>query len=181
MGNLNLERVTARRQLNEARQVKDLGFISTFEEQQGFGSWFSSGLTGQLTSRLASEETQEEWFVQRKSIEFGVNQINELLNAYTEVSKTRQLTATESSEFKELQKRKDLLERDLSFVYNNFSGNLDKPIDIKGKSFNERWGLDTEDNNMLMAFLGAVKDNPAYMAGVFTSEILKDLPLSLFF
>lgn len=165
--------------LYRARSPGDLGFSTTFEEQQGFGSWFSSGLTGLLTSKAASEETQEKWFVQRHSIDFGINQVNKTLDAYREIGNHRDFTQEEASEIRELQSRKSLIEEDLSFAYEHLNGDLDSVIDVEGNSFNDRWGVGGEEQDMLMAFLGAVKDNPAYMAGVFTSEILKDLPLSV--
>ena len=165
--------------LYKAKNPGELGFSTTFEEQQGFGSWFSSGISGLIASKFTSEENQEDWFVQRHSIEFGVSQINNTLDAYREVGANRDFTQTEAAEIEELLSRKSLIEEDLSFAYEHLDGNLDAVMDSGGNSFNERWGVGGEEQDMLMAFLSAVKDNPAYMAGVFTSEILKDLPLSV--
>ena len=71
------------------------------------------------------------------------------------------------------------MQRDLEHVFNKERGNLDAPIDAKGQSFNDRWGVNTEDEGEILKVLKTLVNNPAYAGGVFTAEILKDLPLSV--
>ena len=64
-------------------------------------------------------------------------------------------------------------------VYRYEGGDFDVPIDTEGKSLNERWGVDHSNDPGVQDFLKMLADNPAWTAGLFTSEILKDLPLSV--
>jgi len=48
------------------------GFVGGHES---FGSWFTAGLSGLIGSKGASDSSQRKWFVQRNSIQFGLNQL----------------------------------------------------------------------------------------------------------
>ena len=146
---------------------------------QSIGSWFTSGITGLLLSKGASDSEQRDWYVQRNGIQFGKQALEDRVKAYKEVSKFRELTVEEQSDLIESERRDKLMQRDLQYVFNQKRGNLDAPIDSKGQSFNDRWGVPSEDEEGLLELLKVLKDNPAYTGGVFTAEILKDLPLSV--
>ena len=173
------DQVAAEVALNFPEKAQE-GFIGGFKgNHQSFGSWFTSGLTGLIGSKGFDDETQKNWYIQRNSIQFGKKQLEAEIQNYEEVSKYRQLTPEETTRYTEVKRRNDLITRDLNFVFTNRGGNLDAPIDIKGKSFNQRWGIEAENEDLLKELVSHFKDNPAYMGGVFTAEILKDLPLSL--
>ena len=121
----------------------------------------------------------EKWYVERGWVEFGANQVDEELELYRQLGETRDFTRDEYDTIKELQRRKETLTNDLHYVYNNEGGDFDAVIDEKGQSLNERWGIDPSENAGVMDFLKMLKDNPTYTLGLFTSEMIKDLPLSV--
>ena len=116
---------------------------------QSFGSWFTSGLTGLIGSKGFDDETQKNWYIQRNSIQFGKKQLEDVIQNYEEVAKYRQLTPEETNRYTEAKKRSDMITRDLNFVFTNKGGNLDAPIDVKGQSFNQRWGIEPENEDLL--------------------------------
>ena len=152
------------------------GFISGHDS---VGSWFSSGLSGLMLSKATSDNNQRKWYIQRNGIQFGKNELDKAISQYKEISKHRKLTKIEDEDLKEMVRRNTLLTRDLTHVYNTQGGDLDAPIDKKGQSFNKRWGVNTEDEAALGALIELFKENPSYVGGVFTAEIIKDLPLTL--
>ena len=143
-----------------------------------FGSWFSSGLTGATLAEGMSEETQKDLYIKRNAANFGMEKINDTLQAFANLGAVRNFTESEAETIRNLQQRKQLMEDDLAFVNDKFNGDLDAVIDVEGQSFNDRWGADSEDVDV-MAFLESMKNNPEYAAGLLTGEILKDLPLSV--
>ena len=145
---------------------------------EGAGAWFTSGLSGLLLSKLTSDEAQKEWYVQRNSIDFGAAKTDEIIEAYLAVGDYRNYTQDEATELRRLIKERAKLERDLDYVYDNVDGDLDAAIDVDGNSFNDRWGVDSDDASGFTEILKVFKENPAYAGGVFTAEIIKDLPLS---
>ena len=153
------------------------GFVSGHES---VGSWVTSGISGLLASKaFGTDSSDRKWYVQRNGIQFGKNILEERIKAYEEISKFRKLELSEQKDYEEVQRRNTQLQDDLEFVYNNKKGNLDAPIDTKGQSFNDRWGVPGGEEQGLLDLLSLLKDNPSYTAGVFTAEILKDLPLSV--
>lgn len=152
------------------------GFISG---HQSIGSWFTSGITGLALSKGASDSEQRKWYVQRNGIQFGKQVLEDRIKAYEEIGKYRKLTQEELDDYAETQRRDSLIQSDLEYVFNNKGGNLDAPIDTKEQSFNDRWGISSEDEQGLLELMKVLKDNPAYTGGIFTAEILKDLPLSV--
>jgi DNA-binding transcriptional regulator YhcF (GntR family) len=152
------------------------GFISG---HNSVGSWFTSGLSGILASKGASDSSQKKWYVQRNGIQFGKNELDKAIAEYEELAKHRKLTELESTDLKEMVNRNTILTRDLQHVYDTKGGDLDAVIDKDGKSFNQRWGVDTEDEAALGALIELFKQNPSYVGGVFTAEIIKDLPITL--
>ena len=152
------------------------GFIGG---HQSVGSWVTSGITGLMLSKGASDNEQRNWYVQRNGIQFGKQVLEDRLKGYQAISQYRKLTEEELEDYKETQRRDSLMQRDLEILFNEKRGNLDAPIDVKGQSFNERWGVPKDEETGLMELFKVLKDNPAYTGGVFTAEILKDLPLSV--
>lgn len=152
------------------------GFISG---HNSVGSWFTSGLSGILASKGASDSSQKKWYVQRNGIQFGKNELDKAIAEYEELAKHRKLTKLESTDLKEMVNRNTILTRDLQHVYDTKGGDLDAVIDKDGKSFNQRWGVDTKDEAALGALIELFKQNPSYVGGVFTAEIIKDLPITL--
>ena len=53
---------------------------------QSVGSWFTSGITGLILSKGASDNEQRDWYVQRNGIQFGKQALEDRLKAYKEVS-----------------------------------------------------------------------------------------------
>ena len=152
------------------------GFIGG---HQSVGSWFTSGLTGLLLSKGVDEDEQRNWYVQRNGIQFGKQVLEDRLKGYEAIGKYRKLNEDELADYKETLRRDSLMQRDLEILFNEKRGDLDAPIDVKGQSFKERWGVPEEDEQGLLELFKVLKDNPAYTGGVFTAEILKDLPLSI--
>jgi len=143
-----------------------------------FGSWFTSGLTGAIASKFLGEESEEELYIKRNSVNYGMGRINDTLEALEALSKVRGFTEEEIAITKELQERKAMIERDLGYAKATVDGDLDAPIDSEGNSFNDRWGVGDEDAGVY-DFLKGVMANPIHATGIITGEFLKDLPLSV--
>jgi|TARA_R100000093_G_scaffold66890_1_gene38154 hypothetical protein len=164
---------------------EEMGFGLNPLGYKSFGSWFTSALSGQVLSRALDASTVGEdpemrrWYIERGWVQFGKNEVDKELAKYRKLGDVRDYTEEEYNRIKELQRRNKILTRDLGYVYDTKDGDLDAPIDVNGKSFNERWGVDPEDRAGVLDFLSTLKDNPSYTLGIFTSEILKDLPLSV--
>jgi len=156
------------------------GFVGGFlSGHNSVGSWFTSGLSGILASKAASDNNQRKWYIQRNGIQFGKNELDKAIKEYEELAKHRKLTELESADYKEMVERNTALTRDLQHVFDTQGGDLDAAIDKDGKSFNQRWGVNTEDEAALGALIELFKQNPSYVGGVFTAEIIKDLPITL--
>ena len=161
-------------------RTQDFNFGSGFiGGHESWGSWFTSGLTGLLLSKGATDNEQRKWYVQRNSIQFGKKALEDRIEAYEQIGKYRKLTPEELIDYKETERRNTLMVNDLEYVFNTKDGDLDASIDSKGQSFTDRWGVPSEDEQGLLDMVKILKDNPAYTGGVFTAEILKDLPLSV--
>ena len=176
---LDLDVIRAEKKVNEAFSGSDTGFFEGFVgDYEDFGSWFTSGLTGLLFSQALPEDEQKDLYIKRNSVNFGLQKIRETLEAFKELNELRGLSPEEVERVKELQLREELIQRDLAFVYERQAGDLDEPIDTEGKSFNDRWGIDDNEAGVL-EFLDTLAKNPKYAAGMFTAELIKDLPLSV--
>jgi hypothetical protein len=162
----------------------DFGAGFTFSDvvtgDKGFGEWATSGLTGLFLSGAASEDSQNKWFVQRHAIDFGLTELEERQAAYEKAAEAGiKFSQAEVDEYNEIADRRELLESDLNYVADTLGGNMDAVMDEDGKSFNDRWGVDGEDEAGLGEFLQLLYENPTYIAGVLADETLKDLPLSI--
>jgi hypothetical protein len=164
---------------------EDKGFSLNPLGYSSFGSWFTSANTGLWLSKALEASTLEEdpimekWYIERGWVEFGANQVDAELDKYRALGETRDFTKKEHDTVIELQKRKNQLTKDLHHVYKYAGGDYDVPIDVKGQSMNERWGIDHANDPGVKDFLKMLVDNPTYTLGLFTSELIKDLPLSV--
>ena len=155
-------------------------FSDVVTGEKGFGEWATSGLTGLFLSGIASDDSQNEWFVQRHSIDFGIKELEERKAAYEKAAEAGMKFSQEQvDEYNEIGERIDLINSDLLYVAESLDGNMDAVMDEGGNSFNDRWGVDKEDDEGLGKFLELLYDNPTYIAGVLADETLKDLPLSV--
>ena len=181
--NYDPEVMAAQKQLDEARRDKSLDFNEGFtggqdlSTDEGRQAWATAGLPGLLLSKLYDEDSQKEWFIQRNAVDLGYNQLKDIIAAYDNIAKTRRLTKQEQDSYSEAVGRRALLEEDLSFVYDNFDGDLDAVIDVNGKSFNDRWGIDVDEEGNLSDLLGLFAENPSFAAGAITADVIKELPL----
>ena len=89
----------------------------------------TSGITGLLLSKGASDNEQRKWYVQRNGIQFGKQALEDRIKAYEDIGKYRKLTERELDDYAEVQRRNSLIQRDLEHVFNKEKGNLDAPID----------------------------------------------------
>ena len=77
-------------------KTQDFSFGSGFiGGHQSWGSWFTSGLTGLLLSKGASDNEQRKWSVKRTSIQFVKNSLEDRIKAYEEIGKYKKLTQEE--------------------------------------------------------------------------------------
>ena len=165
--------------VNLAYSGTEQGFTEgVIGEHEDLGSWFTSGLSGLFLSQALPEDQEKSLYIKRNSADYGVSKLDDTLEAFKELGKTRNFTKQEAETIRELQERRAMIERDLGYVYETQGGDLDSPIDIEGQSFHERWGVSDEEAGIL-EFIDGVKKNPKYATGVLTGEILKDAPLSI--
>ena len=79
-----------------AAQTNDDGFVGGFiGGHSSVGSWFTSGLSGLLLNKGASDNAQRKWYVQRNGIQFGKNQLDKGIAQYEEIQKHRKLNSSE--------------------------------------------------------------------------------------
>jgi len=179
----NPDVMEAQRELERASQPDPVDFFSMFSggfdlsTDTGRQAWATSGISGLLLSKLYGDESQKEWFIQRNAIDLGYKDLEELIAAYEKIAKVRELDANEQAQFEEAVKRRDTVQRDLGHVFDNYNGDLDAAIDTNGKSFNQRWGLEDQEEGAFSDFIDMVAQHPGAMTGALTAEIIKDLPL----
>jgi len=161
---------------------ESLTYVEGFKGKQdlstdlGRQAWATSGLFGLLVSKLYSEDSQRKWFVQRNAVDYDYNKLQQRIDFYQKKADTVGLTKKEHTDATEAIARRNLIKEDLEFVYNNLDGNLDAAIDTEGNSFNDRWGVDANEEDGLLELLSIFIDNPSYAGGVITAEVIKDLP-----
>ena len=151
------------------------GFVGNYED---FSTWFSSGLTGLLLSQGLPEDQQKDLYIKRNSVNYGLQKIQDTLQAFKELNDVRGLSEKEVATVKELQLRQKMINDELSLVYDYKNGDFDAPIDEGGGSFNDRWGVSGEEAGIL-ELIDTLRKNPKYAAGMLSGELIKDLPLSV--
>ena len=153
------------------------GFDLSTEE--GRSAMFTGGLSGLLISKLYPEEDQRRWEVARKANEFGIADMDNILDAYRAQGELENFTEAEASEIREIMARKEMILRDLNYVSEHHDGDLDAVIDSDGKSMNDRWGYEEDASKGVLDLMTAIASNPVHSSGMIIGEVIKDLPLSL--
>ena len=143
-------------------------------------TWATSGLFGSsvnwLNGRLGNVEDEKNAWVETKAAQFGMANIDNALDAYYRIGDFRNYTEEEANAINDLRRRRQLIYRDLEYVFDRHGKDLDAPIDNNDNSFRTRWGYDAEDADF-MDFVAQLGDKPLETLGQFGNEMLKDLPL----
>jgi len=150
-----------------------------FTTRLGRESWWTSGLSGEALSKFFDDEDQRSWYVQRNAVDYGLNELNNVIQAYETLGIKRDFTEEEAEQFEEVLERKSLLEKDLSFIHDNLEGNRDAPMFDNGNSFNDVWGTESGETAGIGEVMEFAMENPTAMAGLLAGEIVKDVPLSI--
>ncbi len=179
------EILKAQRRTTEASREPELDFGEGFRSKQdlstdeGRQAWATSGLSGLLLSKLYSEESQNEWFIQRHAVDYGLNELESQIQAMRAEAELRTLTKQEKNRLDELEYNKEGVLSGLNAVAEQVDGDLDAKLYADGMSFNDKWGIGSDEETGLGQFFGYLKDHPGYMAGAITGELVKDLPLTV--
>ena len=170
----------AHRATQQAAQPADTDFSSGFTGgHEGFASWATSGLLGQLISKGFDDDTETDWFIKRHAIDYGYTELDNQIKAMKEEAKLRELDNTEQAYLKKMISERDDIVAGLKQTKEYYGGNLDAKIYKDGKSFNDKWSIGEDDAVGLKEFWDMLKSNPAYTMGAITGELVKDLPLSV--
>lgn len=146
--------------------------------------WWSESLTGQAVQGAINyltdnEESSKEFFIHRNAALLDASRINNTIEDMFDLQEDRGLNKEEAKNLTSLIAKRDSIEKDLAYVYENKDGDLDAPIDSENKSFNQRWGLDSEDIK-LGSIVSAIVKDPKYMGTILFRELIRDLPLMVF-
>lgn len=175
--------MAAQRQLESATVQEDPSFSNFFtggfdlSTDDGRQAWATSGIAGLFLSQFYPDEDQKRWFIQRNSIDTGLSTLKRIIQAYEEIKDVRQLSKEEEEALQTAIERKQTIEDDLAYVYENENGDLDAPIDVEEQSFTDRWGLEVNEEEAYSEFIDLALDNPTAMLGGLTAELIKDAPL----
>jgi len=171
--------------IRRAFEPESVSFWNMFSAGQdlttklGRNAWATTGITGAALAEGYSEEDQKRWYVQRNAVDYGLNELNNVIDAYEELGLQRNFTEEEASQFEEVLERKRLLEEDLAFIHDNLGGDRDAPMFDNGNSFNDVWAADSGDAASISEVMDFAWENPAAMAGLLAGEIVKDAPMSI--
>ena len=173
--------------LRKAFAPEEANFWNMFSAKQdlttdlGRQAWATSGLSGEALAKLPGHKQtdQRAWYVQRNAVDYGLNELNNVIEAYEELGNKRNFTQEEATQFEEVLERKKLLEGDLAFIHDSLEGNRDAPMFDNGNSFNDVWGTESGETAGISEVMDFAMENPAAMAGLLAGEIVKDVPLSI--
>ena len=171
--------------IKKAFAPEETNFWNMFSSNQdlttdlGQQAWATGGLSGQALSELYSEEDQRKWYIQRNAVDYGLNELNNVIQAYTDLGAERNFTEEEATQFEEVLERKRLLEEDLDYVHSTLGGDRDATLFDNGNSFNDAWGNDAGEAAGISEVMQFAVDSPAALAGLLAGEIVKDIPLSI--
>ncbi len=173
--------------LRQAFAPEEVNFWNMFSRKQdlttrlGREAWWQGGLSGLslAESGLFSEEDQKKWYIQRNAVDYGLNELNNVIEAYESLGLQRNFTEEEATQFEEVLERKRLLEEDLAFANDSLGGDRDAPMFDNGNSFNDVWATETTDTAGIGDIMDFAVENPAAMAGLLAGEIVTDIPLSI--
>ena len=150
-----------------------------FTDREEREAWWTTKLFGSTLATAFPEEDQKKWYVQRNAVEYGLNELENVIDAYEELGLQRNFTEEEASQFEEVLERKKLLEDDLAFIHDNLDGDRDASMFDNGNSFNDVWGVDSSDAVGISEVIDFATENPSAMAGLLAGEIVGDIPLSI--
>lgn len=171
--------------LRKAFQPEGADFWNMFSAKQdmstrlGREAWWTTGVSGLSLAESFPEEDQKKWYIQRNAVDYGVNELNNVIEAYESLGNKRDFTEEEATQFEEVLERKKLLEGDLSFIQTNLDGDRDAPMFDNGNSFNDVWGTESTETAGISEVMDFAMENPTAMAGLLAGEIVKDIPLSI--
>ena len=173
--------------LKQAFAPEEVNFWSMFASKQdlttdlGRQAWATGGLSGEGISEAVpySEEDRSKWYVQRHAVDYGVNELNNVIQAYTDIGATRNFTEEEATQFEDVLERKRLIEEDLEYVQSTLGGDRDAALFENGNSFNDAWGTGASEEAGISEIMDFAVENPAALAGLLAGEIVKDAPLSI--
>ncbi len=173
--------------IRKAFQPEEVNFWNMFSAGQdlttdlGRQAWATTGLSGESLSKLPlyEQEQQRAWYVQRNAVDYGLNELNNVIAAYEKLGLQRNFTEEEATQFEEVLERKRLLEGDLAFIHDNLEGNRDAPMFDNGNSFNDVWGTESGDTAGISEVMDFAMENPTAMAGLLAGELVKDVPISI--
>ena len=173
--------------LRKAFAPEEANFWNMFSAKQdlttdlGRQAWATSGLSGEALAKLPGHKQtdQRAWYVQRNAVDYGLNELNNVIEAYEELGNKRNFTQEEATQFEEVLERKKLLEGDLAFIHDSLEGNRDAPMFDNGNSFNDVWGTESGETAGISEVMDFAMENPAAMAGLLAGEIVKDVPISI--
>jgi hypothetical protein len=173
--------------IRKAFQPEEVNFWNMFSAGQdlttdlGRQAWATTGLSGEALSKLPghTQEDQRTWYVQKNAVDYGLNELNKVIDAYEQLGLQRNFTEEEANQFEEVLERKQLLEGDLAFIHDSLEGNRDAPMFDNGNSFNDVWATDHGDTAGISEVMDFAMENPTAMAGLLVGEIVKDIPISI--
>lgn len=138
------------------------------------------GLSGAAAaSALEDPEYQKELYIQSTAVEYGLLELNNVVEAFEKIGAERNFSADEADQFEAVLERKAALEADLAFVKDNFEGNRDTAMFDNGNTFNDVWANDPGETAGISELLDFAVDNPTGMLGLLAGEVVIDAPLSV--
>lgn len=171
--------------LRKAFAPEEVNFWNMFAAKQdlttdlGRQAWATGGLSGLTLAEGSSEEDQKKWYIQRNAVDYGLNELNNVIEAYESLGLQRNFTEEEATQFETALERKRLLEEDLAFANDSLGGDRDAPMFDNGNSFNDVWGTESGDTAGIGEIIDFAIENPSAMAGLLAGEVVKDAPLSI--
>jgi len=171
--------------LKKAFAPEEVNFWNMFTSKQDFTtqvgreSWWTGGYSGLQLAEAFPEEDQKKWYIQRNAVDYGLNELNNVIEAYENLGLQRNFTEEEATQFETALERKRLLEEDLAFANDSLGGDRDAPMFDNGNSFNDVWGTESGDTAGIGEIMDFAMENPSAMAGLLAGEIIKDIPLSI--
>ena len=140
--------------LKKAFAPEEVNFWNMFTSKQDFTtqvgreSWWTGGYSGLQLAEAFPEEDQKKWYIQRNAVDYGLNELNNVIEAYENLGLQRNFTEEEATQFETALERKRLLEEDLAFANDSLGGDRDAPMFDNGNSFNDVWVFHSKVHNL---------------------------------
>ena len=145
---------------------------------KGFGAWGTGGLSGQLITKALAGDKEVEFFIQRHGVDFGLSELNKQIEALNKEASLRPLSSKEQAYLKEAELKREEVVSGLQFAKEHLGGDLDAPMYEDGTSFNESWGISSNEEIGLSQFFETLRKHPEHTAGAIVGELVKDFPLT---